>query len=254
MLGAVQWSDLHCPHEDTEAVEAILEFSKKWKPQHHVIIGDALNLSGISRHVQDDLIEQYTETVESCLKNFGSIVDRIVKINPNAKINWIWGNHDERLRAFVAKHPSWRGVLDKPLKMLHSFGECRHADRVRLVQFDDPEEHFVLGKMAYVHGHYVGKHCASQHVEAYGESVTFGHSHTMQMFTAVRRGEPVAGYCIGHLMSKSGRRYLKGRPHRWVTGFAYLEWDEGSLDYTQHLLPIVNGQFRFAGKVYSGCG
>jgi len=253
MQSAVQWPDLHCPHEDQEAINAILAFSRKWKPNVHVLMGDVLNLSGISRHVHDDLIEQYTETVGACLKNFGKIVDEIAKVNPKSRIVWIWGNHDERLRAFVRKNPSWRDVLDKPLQLLKAFGECRHADRIELVQFDDPEESFLLGKMAYVHGHYVGKHCASQHVEAYGESVTFAHAHTMQMFTAVRRGDPIVGYCIGNLMNKNGRKYLKGRPHRWVTGFAFIEWEPADdNDFTQHPLPIVRGKFRFAGKTYSG--
>jgi predicted phosphodiesterase len=252
MGSAVQWSDLHCPHEDLEAVDSVLRFTKEWKPTHHIFIGDCLNLSGISRHVQDDLVEQYEEPVEVGLQHFGQLIDEVVRASPDAQIIWIWGNHDERLRSFVRKNPAWRKILDKPLKLLQAFGNCENAHRVRLVQFKDPEQHFKIGRMSFVHGHYTGKHVAAQHVEAYGESVTFGHSHTMQQFTAVRKGQPVGGYCIGHLMSKSGRQYLKGRPHRWVTGFAFMEWNDSTGMYTQHLLPIVKGEFRFAGRTYKG--
>ena len=252
MIKVVQWPDLHCPHEDQEAVCAVMEFCRVWKPDMHIILGDALNLSGISSHVQDDLIEQNEDKTADGLISFGRIIDEIFKITPNAEVVWTWGNHDERLLRFVRKHPSWKGILDKPLELLEFFGKCKNAQRVRIVQMSDNEEEFRVGKMSFVHGHYTGKHCAAQHVEAYGESITFGHTHTMQLFTTVRRGRPIAGFTPGHLMNKNGRKYLKGRPTRWVTGFAFMETDKESGSYTQHLIPIVDGMFNFAGRRYGG--
>lgn len=249
----VQWADPHHPYADRKAIEAILDFSASMKPTYHLFIGDCLNLGGISRHVMDDFIAQYEEPVLEGLIQFGKHLDTVHKINPKSKIVWIWGNHDERLRAFVKKHPSWRGILDDPIKLLRNFGECKVADKIELVQFDDPEQSYSIGKMSFVHGYFCGKHTASQHVEAYVKSITFGHTHTMQQFCTVRGGtEPLAGFSIGHLMDKEGRKYLKGRPHRWVTGFAFMEYNKSSGNYTQHLLPIVNGKFIFNGREYGG--
>lgn len=207
-------------------------------------------MSGLSKHVQEDYREQGRETIKKEFIALAWFIDGTVENNPRAQFDWNWGNHDNRLVRFANKHPAWADVLDDPLGMLKSLGGCQNTHRIRLVQFEDPEETHSIGKMSWVHGHYTGKHVACQHVEAYGESITFGHAHTMQMFTAVRKGEPVAGYCIGHMMDKSGRRYLNGLPHRWVTGFAFLEHDERSGNYTQHLLPIVDGGFCFGGKYY----
>jgi len=250
--GVVQLSDLHCPHVDKPALQAVTKFIAQWKPERVVLIGDALNLSGISRHVQNDLIEQVEDRVDTGLSSLTSVLDDVVRAAPGVHFDWIWGNHDERLRAFVQKNPSWRGIIDEPLRLLKEFGGCRHTRRIDIHQFVDYDEDFSIGRMAFVHGHYLGKHPAAAHVEAYGQSVTFGHTHTMQMFTTVRKGLPVAGYTIGHLMSKEGKRYMKGRPDRWVTGFAYMEYDDKTGIYTQHLIPIVEGQFCFAGKLYSG--
>lgn len=249
---AVIWSDLHFPYADEKAVNTILKFSKDVKPTHHIFIGDCLNLGGISRYVEDDLIAQYEEPVIAGLIGFANLINRIRKINPKSKIVWIIGNHSERLKAFVRKHPAWRGLIDQPLTLLTTFGKCKYSD-INIIRFKDPEETYALGKMNFTHGFYIGKHTASQHVEAFGENITFGHSHTMQMFTTVKKGViPVAAYCIGHLMDKRGREYLKGAPHRWVTGFAYLEFNNKTGIFTQHLLPIVKDGFFFAGKYYKG--
>ena len=249
--GVVQWSDEHHPYIDEAAHEAIYGFCAKNKVTEHVLIGDCLNLGGISRHVIDDLVQQYEEPVVAGLQSLGRHIDRIAKTNPNVPIHWIWGNHDDRLVKFSRKYPAWRGILDDPARMLLGFTDCKNVGRLKIHQMDDPEENFTIGHMAFAHGYYVGKHCACQHVEAYGAAITFGHSHTMQMFTSVKKGiTPIAGYCIGHLMSKEGRKYLKGRPHRWVVGFGYMEYDRDTGTFTQHLIPIIDGRFFFAGKVY----
>ena len=246
----VVWSDQHFPYHDERAHEAIYAFAKDTNPDVHLHIGDCLNLGGISRHVQDDLIQQYEEPVLEGLLSFGRHINHLCETSPESEIIWIWGNHEERLRAFVRKHPSWRGIIDDPLGLLEYFGKVKDARKIiRLVILDDSTDDYKIGKMHYCHGFSACKHTAAKHVEDYGESVTFGHSHTMQLFTAVRRSKPIAGYCVGHLMSKEGRRYLKGRPHRWVTGFGYMEYLKRTGQYTMHLLPIIDGKFIY-GKVY----
>jgi len=249
--GVIQWADEHFPYIDTDAHDAVYRFSLDVPVTEHVLIGDCLNLGGIGSHVIDDLIAQYEEPVEAGLRSLGKHIDRLVKLTPDATIHWIWGNHDNRLQRFARKHPAWRGIIDNPLQLLKGFDFCQNTDKVRIHQMDDPEESFSIGHMAFNHGHYTGKHCACQHVEAYGSSVTFGHSHTQQMFTTVKKGSiPIAGYTIGHMMSKEGRRYLNGRPHRWVTGFAYMEYDRKTGLFTQHLIPIVDGGFFWNGRRY----
>ncbi len=246
----IEWSDPHHPYCDEMSMAAVYDFAKAYPADYHVLMGDNLNNGGISRHVQDDLVAQYEEPMIAGLLSFGKHVDRIFEVNPRTQVIWIWGNHDDWMVKAARKMPGWLGIMDKPLRLLREFGECKNAMRVRIVQKEDPEEHFSIGRMAYVHGWYTGKHCAAQHVEAMGESIVCGHTHTMQSHTIVRKGRPCAGYTIGNLMSKEARRYMKGRPQRWVTGFGVMEYDRSSGAYTQHLLPIVDGQFIFGGKRY----
>ena len=248
------WSDPHHPYIDRAAHKLIYRFvGDRYKalprsPYWHVHIGDLLDLGGISRFAEGDLIQQYEDVVELGLLSAGKHFNHLFKITPKAKVVWIFGNHDNRLRTFVKQHTSWRGILDKPLKLLKAFGNCPEADRVQVVYLDDFTDDFKIGHMHFCHGFSACKHVAAKHVEEYDESVTFGHAHTMQMYTRSKRTHPKAGYCVGHLLSKEARRYLKGMPTRWVTGFAHMEVVVDTGHYTQHLGPITAGGFLYAGN------
>ena len=248
----VQWSDSHHPFIDPIAHEAVYRFCKGKKIDTHVHIGDCLDLGGIGHHVEDDYIAQYEDPVLVGLQSLGNHFNRLFKLTPKARMVWIFGNHTDRLFRFVKKHPAWRGIIDKPLELLKNYGECPMANKIEIVHLTDYTDDFKIGKMHYCHGFSSGKHVACTHVEQYDESVTFGHAHTMQMFTKAKRDSPKAGYCIGHMLSKGARKYLKGAPTRWVTGFAVMEYDKKTGNFTQHLLPIVDGGFFFGGKYYSG--
>ena len=251
IIGTVVWSDGHAPFMCMPSHNAIYAFCKDKKPTNHVHIGDCLDLAGISAYVKEDLQAQTDNVIEDALIQLGTHFNKLFKITPKSNIYWIKGNHDLRLQTFVRKNPSWKGLLDNPLRLLKAFGGC-DTSRIKYIELDDFEDDFKIGKMHFCHGFYHCKHTAAKHVEAYGESVCFGHVHTMQMFTAVRRTKPIAGYTVGHLMTKEARKYLKGRPTRWVKGFGYMEHIESSGQYTFHLLPIIDGSFIFNGKVYRG--
>jgi len=248
----IVWSDEHHPCIDEGAHEAVYAFSKDKQPDYHVHIGDCLDLGGIGHHVTNDFIAQYEHPVEAGLVSLGRHFNRLAKITPKSKIVWIIGNHDDRLDRFAQANPAWRGIVDRPLKLLRGFGDCTVTDRIKVVRLDDFEDDFKIGKMHFCHGFSACLHVASKTVDAYDESITFGHAHTMQMFTRVKKHKPRAGYCVGHMMSKEGRRYLKGTPVRWVTGFGYMEYLKKNGNFNMYLMPIIDGGFIYGGKYYSG--
>lgn len=252
---AVVWSDLHCPWSESVAVNAIYKFTKAMKPEYDIHIGDNLDCAGISRFAVDDPKMQYEDPMIAGFQALGKHFNHLFKINPKGKKVWIIGNHENRLEAFVAKNPTWRGMLDDIPTLMKAFGKCPRADEIEIIYLRDMEDEFRVGHMSFCHGFSATKHVACKHVEDYDESVTFGHSHTMQMFTTTKRGVPRAGYCIGNLINKEGRRYMKGRAMRWVTGFAYMEYEVGGDfdgDYNLYLAPIVRGRFRYGGKIWDG--
>lgn len=252
IAGVVQWPDRHDPHVDRVAERAVYQFARDWQPDIHLHIGDNLDLSGISRWSLTNIRERYEELIIESVRSLGQHFNNLHAITPKSRKVWIWGNHDDRLDQFVDQNPSWRGICDDVRGMLRLYGKCSIADEIEIVKLLDFEDDFHIGKMHFAHGFSSCKHVAAKHVEEYDSAITVGHAHTMQMFTTTKRGEPRSGYVIGHMLNRDGRRYLKGRPTRWVTGFAYMEYDTKTGEFTQHLLPIVNGKFRFAGKTYDG--
>ncbi len=247
---AMVWSDPHHPYHDKANHALLYTFSKWLKPDYHVHVGDCLDLGGIGHHVEDDYIAQYEDPIAAGLESLGAHFNKLFKINPKAKIVWIMGNHDERLRRFAKKNPAWRGIVDDPIKLLMAYGDCPQAKKIDYVCLDDFEDDYTIGRMHFCHGFSAAKHVASLTVDAYDESVTFGHAHTMQMFTRVKRENPKAGYCVGHLMAREGRRYLKGRPTRWVTGFGVMDYLKSDGRFTMNLIPIVEGGFMYAGRYW----
>jgi len=244
------WSDQHHPWIDRPSHELTYRFVKHLKPEYIVHIGDCLDNGGIGHHVQDDYISQYEEPVLAGVESLGEHFNMLQRLSPKSKIVWIMGNHDERLDRFVRKNPAFRGIIDNPIKLLSSFGNCKKADQVEYVRLDHFSDDFKIGRMSYCHGFYTGIHAAKATVEAYDESVTFGHVHTMQMYTTVKRNNPRAGYCVGHMMDKRAMRYLKGRPTRWVLGFGLMDYLKSDGRFTMNLIPIVEGGFMYAGRYW----
>lgn len=244
------WPDQHFPYHDRQAHELLYKFAEWYQPNVHLHIGDCLDLCGISRHTADQFITQYENPIKAELLSCGSHFDTLAAINPKAELIWLWGNHDDRLRQLAEKNPALRGLIDDEIALLREFGRCDNAGRIKIVKLDDYEDDFAIGKLHFAHGFSSCKHVAAKHVEEYDESVMFGHAHTIQMFTKVHRGQPKAGYCIGHLVTRAARKYLKGRPTRWALGFALVEYRKTDGFYTAHLLPIAgdNPGFLYGGQ------
>lgn len=248
----VCWPDLHFPHIDEKSAEAVYQFTAANKPDYDLHIGDNLDLSGISRFSTNNYIEQHSELVKDGLSALGEHFNRLFKINPKGKKVWILGNHDERLDAFVEKNPSWQGICDDIIGLLRLYGNCPKADLIDLVRIRDRGDDYKIGRMHFAHGFTVGVNTAKTHVEAYDESITVGHAHTIQMWTKKTRTKMKAGYVIGDLAGPGARKYMRGRPDWSAPGFAYMEYIERSGIFTQHLLPITDGKFIFGGKIYDG--
>ena len=250
----VQWGDTHYPHIDQRAEDAVLQFSRDWQPDTHLWIGDCLDLASISRFSTRSFMTQYQDPVIDSIRGFGQAINRVRKINPNSRLVWIFGNHDERLESFVEEYPAWRGIADDVRGLIRQFGRCDAIDDVEIIKLKDIDDDFSIGKMHYHHGTKANIHCAASMVAEWEACITFGHTHTQQVFTKTTRGKFRQAYCIGHLSNRNARGYVKGNSLRWVTGFAFMEHDKKTEQFTQHVIPIVNGGFRYAGKTYQGKG
>ncbi len=236
-------------------VDSAYEIIADKKPDYIILLGDLINLHTISSHAATDFMDRYKDTVLAGLESAGQFLNGLKQANDKAKIVWILGNHDKRFHKFVNKNPEWRNLIDNPLRLVKIFGSIPWADEIEIVDLLDDEDDWTPGncKLSHCHGHFTGKYPASKHVDAFHQSVVFGHCHTIQQFTARRKKQSIAGYAVGHMMTDEGCRYLLGRPHPWARGVGYLYWDDDTGWFHQNLLPALpDNSFIFEGKRYGG--
>jgi len=103
-------------------------------------------------------------------------------------------------------------------------------------------------RLAYTHGEWANLHHAKKHLDAYGVSVRYGHTHRPQTTTR--------GYADGRVLMSLGSPCLRtlapswAGPHNgWLHGFG---WDEFFADgkFTASNVVMADRAFAWRGKVY----
>jgi hypothetical protein len=246
-------SDHHYPIHDQAAEAAVLALAHDIKPKVWVGNGDLLDAWWISRHekeaerlVDSDAGVRIIDEVNAFrpfMTEMGSIVER----------GYLgMGNHENRLGALINANPGlhglpglrWKSIFDAP-------ANCQVLDYGYRLQ---------MGPVSMVHGDRIGGRFGVKHPTAWclenqgARSVIFGHTH--RMATTFRTTwedtgpRQVVAINSGHLSDTSKQRYVV-EPN-WQHGVVVLDfWTEaGRPRYTPHLVPIVNGVLRFAGRTY----
>ena len=101
-------SDHQAPHFDPELHEACLEWLKEVQPDEGVILGDLIDLDGVSKYRKNPM---WTKSVQETLDSGYSILRDYVQASPGTKWKLIRGNHDDRIRlALIDNMYSMYGV------------------------------------------------------------------------------------------------------------------------------------------------
>jgi len=106
----------------------------------------------------------------------------------------------------------------------------------------------IKGKLFYTHGEWATMHHAAKHINAYGVSVRYGHTHKPQVFTR--------GYGDGRVCIAIGTGCLRtlspswaGPNNGWLHGFGWDEfWPDGR--FTAKNIVMVDRSFCWDGKAY----
>lgn len=235
--------DVHVPDADAFAFKAALDFIRDVQPDHVVLGGDFLELASCSQHGGDPdplFLDQEIAAGRKAL-------DRIRDAAPCAKTTYLQGNHESRLeRVIIAQLPTFHGAMSLP-ELLDLEG--RGIEWVPYKRLWRPElPSGAKGKLHYTHGETAQKHHAAGHLDRYGVSVRYGHTHKFQCFT---RGFADHRVCIS--IGSPCLRTLDPAwigPHSgWTHGFGYDEFlPDGT--FTAHNLVMANRRFSWCGKVY----
>lgn len=227
-------SDIQIPFQDHQSLELVMKFIHDLKPYGVVLNGDIVDNYAISSFDQDPWTQA---TVEREIHEAGVLMKRLAKYTTIR--HWIGGNHEDRWRRQIWKHPKLRGMFASfPHSFaLGSYGFTWHpyGGAVR------------LGKLYITHGSRVSKHSAMSakaHFDKYGCSVMVGHSHRLGIYYHRNMGGTYAAYENGCLCSLSPE--YDTHPD-WQQGFAVVHVeDRGGLFHVQQI-PILRRHVLFYG-------
>jgi len=141
---ALVLADLHIPYLHKINYEAVHQYIKNKHYDYIVLLGDVVDFYAISFFRKDPERAQHKNLkleIEQCKAFLSELRDEF----PNAKIIWMEGNHEERLRNHIwSKVPELDCVLDK------LFVNLFELDKLKIDYIDKP---FKLGMLWFLHGH-----------------------------------------------------------------------------------------------------
>jgi hypothetical protein len=244
--------DLHIPWEDEKSLWAVERFMADHTWDMLVNLGDLLDLGCISHWNEGKMETQSAQSqLEDDIAMASLCLDRqlgiLRKRNPECKFKYIQGNHCYWATMLSEKNPALHKTLDIPERL-----ELRRRGIEWIPFWEDHRNIVRVGKANFIHGEYTNDAHAKKHVLRYGCNVYYGHTHDVQEYSLVHRGDDstLVGKSLGTL-SRYDMPYMRGRPNNWQQAFAYFTvYPDGK--YTEHTVRIFNHRFESDGMIYDG--
>jgi predicted phosphodiesterase len=231
-------SDIHFPHQNTEALTLALNAGVEAGCDTVILNGDIVDFYRISRWAINPNGMRIEEEI-LCLIQFFQLLR---KLFPTAPIYYVLGNHEVRFERYIIQNAG--ELLNLPEL---SFTKLIKADEYGVtVLSNDPIK---LGKLNVMHGHEFGESFFSPVNPARGlflrakASTIVGHYHQPSEHTESNiNGDQTACYSTGCLCELNPD-YRPFAYTKWMHGFAIVEVDAQG-GFTVSNKKIVNGSIR----------
>jgi hypothetical protein len=230
-------TDEHFPFQDDQAREVAMMIIQDYKPHQLVLGSDGLDFYDISTFDKDPARVKVDLQKEIDLWKEG--VKEWTMAATDAVKKYIPGNHEDRLRRYLWRHPEIASLEALSLRNLLDFDGLgiewneQEYTQAEIVYFD---------KLAVRHGRYVRQGAglsarAELEADRYSISVMTGHTHRGGTVHATTRNGMITGqecFCL----CKLDPPYM-ARPN-WQQGIVLAEVDENAL--TIEAIPIITFQ------------
>lgn len=222
-------NDIHLPFQDNRAINIALNCLLDVNVDYLLLNGDILDCQSVSRFHRDVNFRDVNNDIHKGNRFLDYLQSKF------SKIIFKEGNHETRIRKYIALHSPELGNLDN-LKI-----ENMLRLEQRGIQFIDHRGYVKAGKLNIIHGDELpggGYHIAWNKIMKAGTDVAFGNFHKTQNAQKVIqfKNEVIRGYSIGCLCGLNPE-YLKW--NEWNNGFAYVEVQKDG-NYNFHNIKIIN--------------
>jgi len=237
-------SDLQIPYHDPRAVNNLIDFIKRYKPDRVVSIGDEIDLPQVSKWEKGRMGE-YAGTI-------GKDRDATVKILEQLRVtDVIRSNHTDRLFNYIASYAP--GLYGIPELQLENF---LRLPELGITYWRKPMP--IAPNWVAVHGDHgrisqVAGQTALKQALQHGKSLVCGHTHRLGLSSVTEAsggivGRIVTGLEVGNLMDFKKAHYTHGSAN-WQQGFGLLYVDGRNV--TPVAVPVAkDGSFIVEGKRY----
>lgn len=205
--------DIHGCLLDTRACNAVLSFTKEFKPDIRVINGDLWDFAAIRRGASEDERKQSMKDDFDAGASFANTFFR-----GGGEKHLMLGNHDVRVWDLRESPDGVRRDLGETM-----VGQVKNVARLngaRLWDYDARTGVLELGHLRVVHGYHTGASACAHHSRIYG-NVVFGHCHSIESYQTPGLKQQEAR-CIGCLCSLNpDYANRKTGKLKWAHGWAY---------------------------------
>lgn len=258
------------PTHDEEALSISMAIIKKLNPDRIIMVGDNLDFPEFGKY---RLSPAYAVTTQASIDRATTLCAELRATAPNAIIDWISGNHEERLVNFILDNAKVsfglrRGNTPDSWPCLSVPYLCRFNDYgVNYVAGYPAGQVWINQRLKVIHGNKVRSNGSTAHAYLNDSkvSVIYGHIHRREWAersredwdgakTIMAASPGTLARCDGAVPSTKGGIDLDGRPmtivEDWQQGLAVVSYEEGEGAFWYEQIPIHNRTAFFRGKVY----
>ena len=231
-------SDSHGDMADPEALDALWEFCKDYKPEVRVAGGDHFDLRALRRGVGSS----DAESGESLKADLDAGKDFLRRFRPTV---YLWGNHEHRLDNLISSSGSAM-VRDYCADIKADINATAKASGAKtILPYHADKGVYRLGPVAFVHGYAHGENATVKqglHYAEAGGALIHGHTHNLSSIALTKHGSGNA-FSAGCLCQKDAMSYASHRlaSARWGSGFV-AGWVDGA-NYKAWLVHKVADQW-----------
>ena len=243
--------DKHFPIHDKRAIKIVCKAIEIVKPTAYIDLGDTgewehFNTNywkGRSAKPMEDLIPLLDKDVKAVNKGMNQIDRSLDRINCNER-HFIQGNHEIWLDKFVTRYPYLdQYKTENALKLGERGYEYHPYNRRKLLK---------MGRLRFTHGKFTSKYHAFKHLDVWGKSIMYGHTHDLQRHTKTYEDGTISSWSLGCLKDiENDEDWLGGKLTNWNHAFAIVDIYKND-DFNVQIVEIIDGKTSLWGELING--
>ena len=248
---AIVTPDKHFPIEDKKAIKVVCKAIRIIKPDIYIDLGDTGEWEHFSTHYwkgrnakpMEDLIPLLDKDVRQVNKGMNKIDRALNAVNCKER-HFVQGNHEVWLDKFVTRYPYLSHYMtENALKLKERGYTYQPYNRKKCLK---------IGKLNFTHGKFVSKYHSFKHLDVYGESIMYGHTHDLQRHTKTFAGGTISAWSLGCLKDiENDEDWLSGRLTNWNHAFAIVDFYPNG-NFNVQVVEIIKGQTSLWGRQIKG--